>query len=267
MRKSRAYSLIRPQPCYRAEAFLAGLRAAGYDARQGQPDWPGHAGDVLVIWNRYEETHTIATRFERDGGRVIVAENAYLGLNRDNRQRYAMALDAHNGRGQWAPQGPERWRQLCIEEHLQLAPMTEREGYTLIAPNRSFGMPGGVMPHTWAEQVDRELKAKGERTRIRYHPGNCKSDVPLDRDLACARRVIIWSSSVGVEALLAGIPVECRAPWWICKGWESIGRERALERLAWAQWSVAEIEKGEPFAHLRDHLLLPTREAKIAACN
>jgi hypothetical protein len=285
MKKSRAYSLIRPQPCYRAEAFLAGLRAAGFDAHQGQPHWPGRLGEVLVIWNRYEETHAIASRFERDGGTVIVAENAYIGLDRDNRQRYAIALDYHNGRGRWFTGGPQRWQRLTVEENLTLAPLREpgREGYTLIAPNRSFGTPGGIMPHDWAERVARELTQRGERTRIRYHPGNFKSPVPLDRDLDRATRVVIWSSSVGVEALLRGIPVECRAPWWICKGWEQTGREHALQRLAWAQWSVNEIERGDPFVHLlacrdraesgapsgahpeHDHLLLPAGETQITA--
>ena len=218
--------------------------------------------DVLVIWNRYAESESVADAFERDGGTVIVAENGYLGLDRADRRIYALARHAHNGRGMWFPGGPERLAALNID----LAPMRDAQGnpgdYVLIAPNRSFGMKGGVMPFDWAERRAEQLQRQGERVRVRHHPGNYQSPVPLAHDLAGARRVEIWSSSVGVQALVAGIPVVCHAPWWICKGWEQRGRDRALEDLAWAQWTVEEIAAGAPF----HHLLRTTGQAQVAAC-
>ena len=58
------------------------------------------------------------------------------------------------------------------------------------------------------------------------------------------------------------MPVFYEAPALICsgaceRGIEAIEAPRrpdrlpALERLAWAQWSLAEIESGAPFARLR----------------
>lgn len=262
MPRSTAYNLIRQQPHYRREAFTAGLMAVGFHVVVGSCG-PAKPGDVLVIWNRYGHLEQQADRFEAQGGTVLVAENAYLGADRDNRQIYALARHAHNGRGQWFPGGPERFQQLGID----LQPMRAGGDYALIAPNRSFGMQGGVMPAEWADRLARQLRDRGESIRIRLHPGNGPALVPLEQDLAGASRVEIWSSSVGVAALVAGIPVVSHAPWWICKGWEQRGREAVLNDLAWAQWTVEDIADGTAFRHLlrSGHLLRPEREAQIAA--
>jgi hypothetical protein len=253
-----AYSLIRKQPQYRHDAFLAGLAAAGYETRQGAPWWPAGPGHVLVIWNRYGDIERIADRFEKEGGTVLVAENGYIstaGLSaRDQAHAgvnggtfYAISRHAHNGRGCWPDGGPGRWEALGIA----LQPMRHAGDYVLICPNRSFGMAGGIMPHNWADLVASEFK--GEQVRIRHHPGNHRSEVPLEQDLAGAKKVVIWSSSVGIHALIQGIPVDCRAPWWICKqaaNREDDARLQALQRMAWAQWTVDEIASGEPFRRL-----------------
>ena len=72
----RAYCLIREQPWYRREAFTKGLKAAGYTLDSSPPK--GRPGDVLLQWNRYWGGHDQATRFEAEGGVVLVAENGYL---------------------------------------------------------------------------------------------------------------------------------------------------------------------------------------------
>jgi hypothetical protein len=253
-----AYSLIRRQPHYRHEAFLSGLAAAGYEVRPGAPWWPAGPGHVLVIWNRYGDVERIADRFEKEGGTVLVAENGYLGKSgispRDQAHAgvtgdtyYALSRHAHNGRGQWPEGGPGRWDALGIT----LQPVRSDGDYVLICPNRSFGMAGGIMPEQWADRIAAELK--NERVRIRHHPGNHRSPVPLEHDLAGAKRVVIWSSSVGIQALLLGVEVDCRAPWWICKAAANSvedARLPALQRMAWAQWTVDEIASGEPFRRL-----------------
>lgn len=253
----RAWSLIRTQPHYRHEAFLAGLKKVGCEVQGGMPERV-KPGDMLVIWNRYGGLESIADRFEGAGGIVLVAENGYLGVDRENRQRYALAVHAHNGRGQWWPQGPERFTALNVK----LAPMRAEgaAGHVLVAPNRSFGMPGGVMPSGWGEATAARYRAAGHKVVLRHHPGNHKAPVALDEHLAQAALVVVWSSSVGVQALVNGIPVRSEAPWWICKSWREIGRERALADLAWAQWSVEELASGAAF----DHLLSAARQGQVA---
>jgi hypothetical protein len=254
----KAYCLIREGPHYRHDAFVAGLKAAGYEVVCKRPPVI-MGGDVLVIWNRYGENHQLAERFERAGEAVLVAENGYLGRDPEGIQYYAIARGGHNGSGTWPEGGVERWTRLGVE----LAPWRAGGDYVLVAPNRSFGSPKMIMPVGWGERTARELERAGHKVRLRPHPGTRKPERPLEEDLAGARAVVIWASSVGVHALVAGVPVVCEAPYWICRGaayraWTPqeaddelrLDRFGAMRRLAWAQWTLSEIASGEPFQRL-----------------
>lgn len=255
-----AYCLIREQPVYRRDAFVSGLRSCGFDVRGHPSGNKVRPGDALVIWNRYGDNHELALRFEEAGGRTIVAENAYLANDRSNRTRYAIARDGHNGSGSWPLGGPERWDSLGIE----LEDWRKDGEHILVCPNRSFGMPGFIMPPNWAETVVDRLREFTKRPiRVRPHPGNDPPKKPLAEDLENAWAVVIWSSSAGCEALVRGVPVFSEAPWWILSSATS-GEIRSIEdpflpdrlpsfrRLAWAQWHVEEIARGEPFQYLLD---------------
>lgn len=252
-----AYNLTRRDMYYRHDSFSAGLKAAGYEVRQGAPQ--GSPGDVLLIWNRYGEYHDMATRFEQAGGTVIVAENGYINGPKDGGDFYAMARHGHNGSGQTPEGGPERFNALAVT----LEPWRTDGKHVLICPNRAFGTPGLIMPVDWAGNTRRALEKLTKcEVRVRDHPGNDKPKKPLADDLKDAWVMVIWASSAGVHALIAGIPVICMAPYWICKSAaydnlkeiESLGmkpdRMPALNRLAWAQWRLGEIESGEAFRAL-----------------
>lgn len=279
----RAYCLIRPQPVYRREAFMAGLKAAGYDVRTGAPHGV-ERGDVVLMWNRYAEWHEIACQAERAGAVVLVAENGYVAPGGESphgmaeRTVYALAIGGHNGSGHWNVGGPGRWDALEVA----LQPWRTEGGHVLICPNRGFGRPDLIMPPRWADNAAKRLAAITRReVRIRAHPGNEPPKVPLANDLEHCWAMVIWSSSAGVHSLVAGVPVVCEAPAWICKGaafdsfagiddWPS-DRIRAqawcgirlaeLRRLAWAQWHVEEIASGAAFRHL----LSDTRQSESAA--
>lgn len=262
-----AYNLTRREIHYRHDAFSAGLRAAGYEVRSGNAAL-GAPGDVLLIWNRYGPYHDIATRFEARGGTVIVAENGYLGPGgvsphaMNPREWYALGRGAHNDAGAVPEGGPERWEALGVD----LKPWRTEGGHVLVCPNRSFGIPERMMPPNWPSDVCNRLRKLTQReVRLRPHPGNGPAKKPLAEDLAGAWACVIWSSSAGVHALIAGVPVICEAPYWIAKGAadkylecvEKVDdrgglqtREAAMRRLAWGQWHLSEVESGEPFARL-----------------
>lgn len=267
----RAYSLIRQAPFYRREAFAAGLKAAGYEVIEGQPGG-AMPGDVLVIWNRYDGIHHIATRFENEGGTVLVAENGYLGIGGtipkfdvhtpkgpEPHHYYSISIAWHNGRGRWFYGGPERFAALGVE----LKPWRTSGEHILICPNRSFGVGEQVMPTDWAERTAAKLRQETKRPIvIRRHPGNDRPKRPLSADLENAWAVVIWSSGAGIHALAAGIPVICCAPHWIMRGATATGtiedpihphdltRLANFEQMAWSQWRLDEIEKGLPFKAL-----------------
>ena len=276
----RAHSLIRPQPWYRAEAFAQGLRAAGHEVSL-EPPGRCDRDTLLVIWNRYGGMHETARKVEAGGGTVIVAENGYLGRGGTQpkfdvhpggpqpHHYYSVALGWHNGRGRWVYGGPERFAALGVK----LKDWRTAGEHVLVCPNRSFGVGEQVMPTDWADRTAARLgKSTMRRIVIRRHPGNDSPKRPLAADLANAWAVVIWSSGAGVHALIDGIPVFCEAPYWILKGAAAHGpidapvlpdamtRQAHFEYMAWAQWTLKEIESGEPFRYL---LRAPLQE-KIA---
>lgn len=226
-----------------------------------------------MVWNRYWSVEQIADRFEAEGGTVLVAENGYVQGRHDGGDYYALAIHGHNGSGTVRVGGPERWESLGV----RLKPWRVEGKHILVAPNRSFGMRGFIMPDKWGETTADALRKVTKReVRLRPHPGNNRPAVPLENDLRDAHCVVIWSSSVGVKALIEGIPVICAAPWWVCKeaahrDWLDANlahvnmdarREKAMHALAWSQWSVQEIASGEPF----NHLLRTAGKEEVPAC-
>lgn len=279
----RAYIGVREQPYYRRDAFASGLRACGYDVRFGPPQtYDGET--VYVSWNRYSPNHELCTRVEKAGGIAIIAENGYVGPGgvsphqMEPRQIYALAIGGHNGSGTWNVGGPERWNALSVD----LKPWRAEGDHVLVCPNRPFGRPDLIMPVDWADKVVNRLRKVTNRPiRVRAHPGNGAHKTRLDADLKDAWACVIWSSSAGVQALIAGVPVLYDAPKWIAapagfnfrfqSEWDAMEsaasdyldacRRDAMECLAWAQWHHEEIASGEPFRHL----LRTTRETEVAA--
>lgn len=272
-----AYCLIRPQPVYRRDAFVQGLAAAGLNVCTNLPRRPG-VEDVLVIWNRYGEHDGLARRFEAAGARVLVAENGYLGYggrshrphDLGGRRMYALALHDHGGRGRWPhPAGASRFARLEVE----VKPRRASGSKVLVCAQRGIGSPGRGSPPGWADQVAREIRAAfGVPVVVRPHPGDGAPAIPLEQDLSTALACVIWASGCGVKALVEGVPVFYACPWWVCAGGarryqgpaslrspvhDDLARAQALERMAWAQWTVDELASGEPFRLL---LSLPADE-------
>lgn len=260
----KAYCLIRPQPWYRRDAFVAGLEASGIPVSTNPPSALGR-DTLLVIWNRYANDHALAERVEKAGGRVLVAENGYVGpggstpkfeafgTGAEKSFYYALAEGYHNGGGRWPSGDGSRWKALGIN----LKPWRTEGSHLLICPNRSFGVPERMMHPDWAAHTEARLRKQTSRPIIvRVHPGNKKPARSLREDLRGCWAVYVWYSSAGIHALIEGVPVFCSSPHWILRDAASQGtpdaptlpdRLPALERMAWSQWNVEEISKGEPF--------------------
>lgn len=263
----RAWCLIREQVHYRREAFRGGLEKAGYQLCLGGPPAPPRPGDILVIWNRYGHMEEWARKFEVGGGRVLIAENGYLGNDENGRQYYAIALSGHNGSGSWPSGGiplPKsedfggRWARLGIE----LKPWRADGEHVLVCPQRGIGPKQYAQLPGWEESVVNRLRALTRRPiRVRPHPGRKAPERTLAEDLANCWALVTWASNAGTHALVAGIPVFFEGTYWVCAGAGERSVQRierpayperlpVFERLAWAQWSVAEIASGEPFRRL-----------------
>lgn len=94
---------------------------------------------------------------------------------------------------------------------------------------------------------------RGECTHFRAHPAaDNPTGLPATREWSQAGRAITLNSSVGVSAILAGVPTrtddEGAMAW---PGFEyGADREPWLHWLAWTQWTWDEIAEGHPWAHL-----------------
>lgn len=258
----RAVCTIRAEPHYRRHAFEAGLERAGY--RIGEFVQPGGRDDLLVIWNRQAADENRANEWEAAGGTVLVCENGYCGRDAEGRQLYAISVHGHNGSG-WFPVGDgDRFAPLGVE----LKPWNSNpRGHILVCAQRGIGSRLMASPARWESQMAKRLAAMRLPFKVRQHPGRKPSETTLEQDLAGARACLIWSSASGLRALQMGVPVAFAAPHWIASGAASrglVGVERlvmddearlaAFQRLAWAQWTVDEIESAEPFVRIRENL-------------
>lgn len=231
----RAFLNLRYTMPERRAAFTGGLERLGYEVRSDAPV-ALQDGDIFVTWNRIGHGDRIAKEFEARGLRVIVAENAAWGNDFAGQRWYSLALNWHNTAGCFPVGGAERWDALGID----LAPW-RRAGETVILPQRGIGPEAVAMPRDWPA---------GQKGRIRRHPGTrvCK---PLEEDLAQAGKVVTWGSGAAVKALIWGIPVESHMPNWIAaQNNTDAGRLEMFRRLAWATWTLHEIEDGTAFRHL-----------------
>lgn len=254
----RAVLLLKPSPHYRRDAFEAGLKRIGYTVVRSidnpEPD------DLLLSWNLCGGAEKLADSYRRRGAKVVVTENGYL-TPPGQPGMYALSRGGHNGAGTFpAPADDSRWRALGIE-----AKPWRRDGrHILVAQQRGIGSREMASPHAWHQKTAQKLQAITKRPIvIRAHPGCRTQGVrPLAADLRDAWAVVIWSSAVGVHALVAGVPTFYAAPHWICAGaalplsrfgmyaeapmMDDAARSAALARMAGGQWTYQEIATGEP---------------------
>lgn len=235
-----ACCLIRSSPHYRHDAFHAGLRRIGFNV----VDVPVRAsrvrsGDVLIIWNRYGYFDAHARQFEAQGNAVLVAENGYLPMH-GTKKAFALALGHHNGAGVYADVGDRSARL-----DASLKPWRDGSGKVLILPQRGIGEPGIAMPKDWPKKA----MAKNRGARIRRHPGTATVK-PIEQDLDGIASAVTWASGAALKVLCEGVRVQHDFPRWIGRQGALGDRDAMLRDVAAAQWSVEEVETGEPFAGL-----------------
>ena len=207
----------------RRAAFEKGLK------RIGDPE-------LFCTWNRIGAADQVARQYEARGLPVIVAENAAWGNEFAGQQWYSLARGMHNIAGRFPVGDGERFDRLNVD----LASW-RNGGERVVLPQRGIGPAGVAMPRHWPA---------AQRGRVRSHPGT-RACMPIEQDLANAGEVVTWGSGAAIKALMWGIRVESHMPNWIAEQDNTdAGRLAMLRRLAWAQWTLQEIESGEPFERL-----------------
>jgi len=253
MKAPCAWLDLKPAPHYRRESFARGLSVHGFRVEFGLPRVV-QEGDLLLIWNRQGFSSVVANRFECAGNIVLVAENGYLGKSIGGEPLYAISRNHHNGAGTWHVGGSERWEGLNVD----LSDWRMNGTEVVFLPQRSIGEEKVAMPRGWEDGATRRLNL-GIQNRVRPHPGIHPCKDLLD-DLGKALAVCTWGSGAAIKALVAGIPVIYDFEQWIGASAasrigeplkrDSVARQKMLERLAWAQWKLSEIEDGTAMEYL-----------------
>lgn len=263
------------------DAAFEGLRAAGYAPtwRNGHHYREGQVEpfDLVFLFGLRGQRRLIRNDYAARGVRAFVLDLGYLArANTSHEWRegyFQLGLDRLN----WIPPfdcPPDRFKAL----RCPLKKWGERGEAVYIFGQKeddaSHGMTG-YQVLSWFEQVTRYLRTKTDRRIVwRPHPFSdmdyshapALSDGPMD--WPDAHSVYLVNSNGGLEALIEGVPVVCRkdAPYAdLCaREWsETLKRPtrtkltKYLQRVAYAQWSTAELKSGEPFRWLNEKGLIP----------
>ncbi|MGK9169764.1 hypothetical protein KXR53_25855 [Inquilinus limosus] len=224
--------------------------------------------DVLITWSpfRGSKRWRAFQAAKAAGSRVIVMENGWLSPIGDT-WYFQMAFDGWNGTGHFPDGGPERW----ASWNVPLRPWRRDGRHVLVLGQKQQPMSDPRrMPPGWAQSV----RLPTRRPVIRRMPSAGR---PLAEDLRDAHCTVTWTSTAVFKGLVAGIPAFHCGPNTLCPELSKFGldveapifpdRQPVFERLAWCQWSAAEIATGEPIARLlaQPHDGLPVQVEDLPA--
>lgn len=258
---------MRQHQSVQLEAARRGFERHGLTVIKSTPDNPIEC-DLAVIWSCHQKK--IIEAQERSGRDYLVMERGYMG---DRFEWTSMGINGLNGRAQFYANGMpgDRW-----EKYFSGLMGTWRRGgkYVLLV-GQVLGDASikDVDFKAWAVKSRDQIAATFPGVPIRWRPhpvsverGRCFvlantefSTRPLSEDLHDALCTVTFNSNTGVDAVLAGVPtvtMDIGAMAWDVSG-HQIGNIETPDRTQWAhdlaykQWSLAEIEKGIAWEHLR----------------
>jgi len=208
--------------------------------------------DVLVIWSPFRASWRapVFAAAKAGGSRVVVMERGWL-ASIGGARYFQVALDGWNGGGRFLPGGPERWRSWGVplrdwrRDGSHVLVIGNNRRHTTRDPRRT--------PMGWAESVTFDSPRPVLRRLTRKR-------IPLDAQFEDAWCTVVWSSTVAIKSILAGVPAFYCGPTLIGGDLAKAGldvehpvtpdRDPVLERIAWCQWTAEEVAGGEPFARL-----------------
>jgi hypothetical protein len=244
-----------------AQAMRAGLARHGIRARIERP---GNAltADFAVCWG-----WRIGQRLRELGRPVLVMERGYLG---DRFAWTSLGWNGLNGHATFrAPDdGGARFR---AHHAAQLQAWRGAAGQFVLLLGQVPGdasLRGLDLSAWYADQAQRARAATGLPVRFRKHPvaaargyvqrvpGADAIGGELQHALGSAAWAVTFNSNAAVDAVLAGVPTVATdagsMAWPVTQ--RAIGdasepdRAAWLSRLAWCQWTAAEIASGEAWA-------------------
>jgi hypothetical protein len=257
-------------------AWMAdGLRRHDVEVSFAPFDSP-QAADVVVVWGWRQQQ---VVRAAREAGRpILVMERGHLG----NRTEWtSCGWDGLQNRAIYPAPSDGGVRFIRHFGGMLKSMEPGKDNILLCGQVEGDAALGDLNFKAWAQGVTDALIKRGHEVRYRPHPNAVRqSDTwcpahahmtttrSLEADLRGARAVVIFNSTSGVEAAMAGYPVvaldEGAMAWPIASHrvnlpfyWPSTQeRARWASRLAWTQWRPEEISAGDAWSALYE--VMPT---------
>jgi hypothetical protein len=201
----------------------------------------------------------VSDQHRREGLAILLGTTRWRGLETgdyllvdrcsfgDTNRCVSLVRNGHGRRGDHrvpANPSPERW----AKHGVPVAPWRTGKRTVLCGQHESYS-PTYPDLRAWYGLV------KPHATHFRQHP---QSDNPATGEWSQVGKAITLNSSVGVAAVLAGIPTvtmdEGAMAWDVTSHvpheTSTPDRTEWLHRLAWTQWAWDEIAEGTPWQHL-----------------
>lgn len=251
-------------------AFAEGVRKDGHQViiQRGYNYFPGH---VAVMWGANPIGDAVRKKVVAAGGDYIELERAYLG----NQVGHASAgINGHGGLAQHVPgdMPGDRFEKL----EFPLLPWSAKgKLHLIIGQVSSDASLAGVRIDKWynqmVEDIRANMKTKGknaEQISFRAHPIYADRGGVAPRPngilgiagklcdiLEKAKCVYTYSSTVGVDAIMAGRPVYAESEMSMVRQFSGITKEPDREQWAWnlaySQWLLEEYSDGTAWGHLK----------------
>ncbi len=194
-------------------------------------------------------------------GSLVVLERGWV----HREHYYSVGWDSINGLARHPEPGSvDRWAQLGVE----LRPWRSGGEEVLVVGQVPWDTSCQHVPHAeWVRETCRALRPKHSRLAFRPHPlqpnavpvGSLAVDLvdtkrSLGEALHAAKLVVTFSSTVGVDAVIRGVPTVARDPmsmvYDLCADTPTPDRSDWAHALAYKQWSLPEMSAGMPWLHL-----------------
>ena len=261
---------------YAIGSFAEGLRTLGVDHEVVSLARARASGDPAVCWGIYKHKLRKKGRQEygdfldaqrKAGGDLVILERGWI--NREH--YYGVGFGSINGRASY-PHGfdapRDRWDALGVP----MRPWRVGGEDVVVIGQVPWDTSCQHVPQAaWVRETCRELRPRYESLTFRPHPlapnaipvGGLQVDRicsrSLDDALDRARLVVTFSSTVGVDALIRGVPVvACDRMSMVYDVCGNAPNDPVLrcDRTGWAhwiaycQWNLKEMEQGLPWLHL-----------------
>lgn len=185
-------------------------------------------------------------------GRYLLVDRCSFG---DTNQWVTLVWDGHGRRGDFKARcSAERWEDIGVPT----LPWKGGSRVVLCGQTEPYSPHYGSLGEWYAR-----VQAETDVTHFRAHPaGDNPTGLPTTDTLDDCRKVITLNSSIGVGAVLAGVPTvtmdEAAMAWDVTSHRPDITttacRDEWCHWLAWTQWHHDEIEEGLPIKHLFEEL-------------